>query len=52
LRGKDVFINCPFDDTYKPIFEAIVFVVNDLGFVAGCALEVEVPLRTSWPTYW
>jgi hypothetical protein len=41
LRGKDVFINCPFDDTYKPIFEAIVFAVNDLGFVARCALELD-----------
>ena len=40
-RSTDVFINCPFDDTYKPIFEAIVFAVYDLGFVARCALEVD-----------
>ena len=40
-RSTDVFINCPFDDTYKPIFEAIVFAIYDLGFVARCALEVD-----------
>lgn len=34
-----VFINCPFDAGYRPIFEAIVFAVSDLGFVARCALE-------------
>lgn len=34
-----VFINCPFDDDYRPIFEAIVFTVQDLGFTARCALE-------------
>lgn len=34
-----VFINCPFDAAYRPIFEAIVFAVSDLGFVARCALE-------------
>jgi hypothetical protein len=41
LRAKDVFINCPFDDTYKPIFEAIVFAVYALGFFARCAFEVD-----------
>ncbi|HME10934.1 MAG TPA: hypothetical protein VKG25_28010 [Bryobacteraceae bacterium] len=40
-RGKDVFVNCPFDVTYKPIFEAIVFAVRELGFFARCALEVD-----------
>ena len=41
LRSKDVFINCPFDDKYKPIFDAIVFAVRDLGFIARCALEID-----------
>jgi hypothetical protein len=41
LHHKDVFINCPFDATYKPIFEAMVFAVSDLGFVARCALEAD-----------
>jgi hypothetical protein len=39
LRSSDVFINCPFDQVYRPIFHAIVFSVYDLGFVARCALE-------------
>lgn len=30
--AKNVFINCPFDDSYKPLFNAIVFAVNDMGF--------------------
>ena len=40
-RAKHVFINCPFDKAYQPIFQAIVFAIYDLGFVARCALEVE-----------
>ncbi len=34
-----VFVNCPFDKGYKPIFDAIVFAVTDLGFVARSARE-------------
>ncbi len=30
--AKNVFINCPFDDDYQPLFNAIVFAVNDMGF--------------------
>lgn len=37
---ENVFINCPFDADYKPIFDALVFVIHDAGFVARCALEV------------
>jgi hypothetical protein len=40
-RRNHVFINCPFDNTYKPIFDALVFVVYDLGFVARAALEID-----------
>ena len=36
----NVFINCPFDTRYKPIFNAIVFAIHDAGFVARCSLEV------------
>ena len=36
---NSVFINCPFDADYRPIFHAIVFAVQDLGFAARCALE-------------
>jgi hypothetical protein len=35
-----VFINCPFDETYLPIFRAIIFAVFDCGCDARCALEV------------
>lgn len=35
----NVFINCPFDKQYKPIFNAIVFTIQDAGFVARCGLE-------------
>jgi len=37
--SDSVFINCPFDVEYGPIFEAIVFCVLDCGFVPRCALE-------------
>ncbi len=37
---NNVFINCPFDEEYKPILEAIIFVVHDAGFIARCALEI------------
>lgn len=39
LKNSHVFINCPFDIAYRPIFDAIIFSVYDLGFVARCALE-------------
>jgi hypothetical protein len=41
IRSTDVFINCPFDSSYKPIFDAIVFAIYDLGFVAQCALAID-----------
>lgn len=37
--NENVFLNCPFDIAYKPLFDAIVFAVFDCGFVARCALE-------------
>ena len=37
----NVFINCPFDPVYKPLFDAMVFTVHDCGFIARCALEEE-----------
>lgn len=36
----NVFINSPFDSAFKPIFDALVFVIHDAGFVARCALEI------------
>ena len=35
----NVFINCPFDAPYQPLFRAIVFTVQQCGFAARCALE-------------
>jgi hypothetical protein len=37
--GQSVFINCPFDDDYWPIFEALVFTVIAAGFRPRSALE-------------
>jgi hypothetical protein len=36
---QNVFINCPFDDAYKVLFDAIVFTVQIAGFRPRCALE-------------
>ena len=36
---QNVFINCPFDAEYAPLFEAIVFAVIDAGFRPKCARE-------------
>jgi hypothetical protein len=38
---RSVFINCPFDSRYQPLFHALVFVVQDCGFLARCAREAE-----------
>jgi hypothetical protein len=37
--SSNVFINCPFDSEYQPIFEAIVFAIQACGFIARCAKE-------------
>lgn len=37
--NKSVFINCPFDAKYQPLFRAMVFVVLRAGFYARSALE-------------
>ncbi len=36
----NVFINCPFDRGYRPIFQAIVFTVIDCGFKPLCAMSI------------
>jgi hypothetical protein len=35
--ARNVFINCPFDDEYAPIFEAVVFTIQACGFRPICA---------------
>lgn len=37
--AKSVFINCPFDDDFKPIFRAIIFTVIASGYHPHCALD-------------
>jgi hypothetical protein len=37
---QNVFINCPFDDTYIPLFRALVFAVFECGLVPRCAQEI------------
>lgn len=37
--ASNVFINCPFDNEYSPIRDAIVFAIFDCGFVPRSALE-------------
>jgi hypothetical protein len=38
---KSVFINCPFDDPFEPLFHAIVLTVAALGFIPRSARETE-----------
>jgi hypothetical protein len=35
-----VFINCPFDRAYQKLFRAIVFAVQDCGYIPRSALEI------------
>ena len=41
VASRDVFVNCPFDDEFKPLFYAFVFTVIRSGFRARCALEAD-----------
>jgi hypothetical protein len=34
-----VFVNCPFDEKYKPLLHATLFAIHDCGFVARHALQ-------------
>jgi hypothetical protein len=37
---KNVFVNCPFDDLYQPLFDAIIFTIYDMGFRPKCAKDI------------
>ena len=41
VANSDVFINWPFDDDYRPLFNAFVFTVVRSGFRVRCALEAD-----------
>lgn len=36
---RSVFVNCPFDDAYAPLLQAIAFCITDLGFYPRLAPE-------------
>lgn len=38
-RRRSVFINCPFDPAYRPLFRAMCFAIAACGFVPRCALD-------------
>jgi hypothetical protein len=38
---NQVFINCPFDIEYAKLFQAIVFTIQDCGFIARCSKEID-----------
>ena len=37
---NDVFINCPFDADYEPLFRGLLFTILKAGFYPRCALEI------------
>ena len=39
--ARQVFLNCPFDKEYLPLFEAIIFAVLAAGFVIRCSKEMD-----------
>lgn len=38
---RSVFLNCPFDDLFAPLFHAAVLTIAALGFTPRCARETE-----------
>lgn len=38
-RDRAVFINCPFDDAYQPLFRAMCFTLLACGYTPRCALD-------------
>ncbi len=38
---RSVFLNCPFDDLFAPLFHAAVLTIGALGFTPRCARETE-----------
>jgi hypothetical protein len=37
---RSVFVNCPLDDEYRPLLDAVVFAIKDCGYITRLALEV------------
>lgn len=38
---RSVFINCPFDDEYKPLFYAMIFTIMNCEYTPRCSYEIE-----------
>jgi hypothetical protein len=38
---NNIFLNCPFDTEYTPLFNAIVFTIHRCGFILRCAKEYD-----------
>lgn len=36
---KNVFINCPFDEDYKPLLKVLIYVIIKFGFIPRLAVE-------------
>lgn len=36
---KNVFINCPFDENYKPLLKVLIFVITKIGLIPRLAIE-------------
>jgi hypothetical protein len=46
--SSSVFLNVPFDEEYKKLFEALVFSVHRCGCISRCALEVDDGSQNRW----
>jgi hypothetical protein len=38
-KNINVYINCPYDEAYMPLFRAMIFTVFDCGFIARTVME-------------
>ncbi len=39
--NTNVFVNCPFDPAFAPLFDAVIFAVFDCGYTPRCTLEIQ-----------
>ena len=39
--NTSVFVNCPFDPAFAPLFDAVIFAVLDCGYTPRCTLEIQ-----------
>ncbi|MEQ9168549.1 MAG: hypothetical protein RLO12_19985 [Fulvivirga sp.] len=39
--NREIFINCPFDDNYSELFDAVLFAIYFCGCKPRCALEID-----------